>query len=157
MYEYFLPRMPQPQHAAQPHFAAFQNQQEFLQMTARAIYNERQAQLNYRALYALAPTPFQKKMIQHALNDEIKHERMFTSIYQTLTGHAPQVPHPQHATVTTYAEGVRASFEDELEAAEMYRTMYLNTKLPWLRDRLFEIMTDEMEHAQRFTYVRADS
>lgn len=154
MYGFYPVRMPQP--VQRPNPPAFHNQNAFLQDTLRAIFDERQAQLNYRALYSLATTPFQKKMIQHALDDEIKHERMLSRIYHTLTGHAPQVPQPQRATITQFNAGLRASFEDEVEAAEMYRSMYLNTYLPWLRDQLFEIMTDESEHAQRFTYVQAE-
>ncbi|KEO83074.1 ferritin-like domain-containing protein [Tumebacillus flagellatus] len=154
MYGFYPARMPQP--AQPPRPPAFHDQNAFLQSTLKAIFNERQAQLNYRALYALAATPFQKKMIQHALDDEIKHERLLTRVYHTLTGQNPQVPQPQRATVTQFNAGVRASFEDELEAAELYRSMYVNTLLPWLRDILFEIMTDESEHAQRFTYIQAE-
>ncbi|MGZ4032170.1 MAG: hypothetical protein ACXVDJ_07490, partial [Tumebacillaceae bacterium] len=58
--------------------AGFTDYQRFLQMTLKAIFNERSAQRFYHELEIRAHTPFQKKMIQAALDDEIKHEKMLT-------------------------------------------------------------------------------
>ncbi|MGZ4031542.1 MAG: ferritin family protein [Tumebacillaceae bacterium] len=136
--------------------AGFTDYQRFLQMTLKAIFNERSAQRFYHELEIRAHTPFQKKMIQAALDDEIKHEKMLTGLYHRLTGHWPQVPQPSRPELADFQEGIKQAFTDEIEAAEMYRDMYLMTSLHWVRDLLFEIYTDESEHAQRFTYIRSE-
>ncbi|ASS74437.1 hypothetical protein CIG75_05165 [Tumebacillus algifaecis] len=134
----------------------FQDQHRFLQMTLQAIYNEREAQLFYRALEDRAITPFQKRQIRHAHDDEVKHERKLTNLYKILTGHPPHVRNPSPPEIPDFQVAVRKAFEDELEAAEMYRTMYLMTHLQWVRDLLMELMTDEFEHANRFAFIRAE-
>jgi rubrerythrin len=136
--------------------AAFTDERRFLQLVLKAIFNERKAQLFYRILSDRSTTAFQKEQVNHALDDEIKHERMLIQLYTTLTGQAPQVPHPGPQELADYQEGLKEAFRDELEAAEAYRMMMLMTHLQWVRDQLFELMTDEMEHAQRFTFLRAE-
>jgi rubrerythrin len=136
--------------------AGFTDYQRFLQMTLKAIFNERTAQLFYRDLGIRANTPFHKKMIQAALDDEIKHEKMLTNLYHRLTGNWPQVPRPTATEIADFQEGIKQAFTDEIEAAEMYRDLYLMTTLQWVRDLLFEIYTDESEHAQRFTFIRSE-
>ena len=155
-YGYYVPvsdpRLAAPQRAK----ALFTDRAQFLQMVLKAIFNERAAQQFYRTLHDRATTPFEKRNIQHAYTDEVKHERMLTEMYRALTNTAPQVPHPGPEEVADFEEGLKKAFEDELEAAEMYRTMLLMTFAQPLRDPLFELMTDEMEHAQRFTFLRAE-
>lgn len=155
MYNYYWPtsygRVPAP---AKP--AAFTDERRFLQLVLKAIFEERKAQLFYRILYDRSTTAFQKEQVKHALDDEIKHERMLTQLYTTLTGQPPQVPQPEPQELADYQEGLKEAFRDELEAAESYRTMLLMSRLQGVRDQLFELMTDEMEHAQRFTFLRAE-
>lgn len=148
-----------PQEEVYRHQQLFTDPAKFLDDTLKAIFDERKAQLFYRALLAMATTPFQKRNIQHALDDEIKHEKMLTRIYHTLTGQAPPVPYPTMANVGAIpdlATGLQMALEDELEAAEHYRDMFRMTTVLWLRDELFELQTDEMEHATRFSFLRAE-
>jgi rubrerythrin len=134
---------------------SFADYEKFLKMLLQAIFNERKAQQFYSRLYERAITMFDKRQIQHVYEDEVKHERMFSRLYQMLTGQMPQVPHPGDVDLSDYGEGLRKAFEDELEATEMYRDMYLNAQLSYVRDTMFEAMTDEMEHATRFTFLTA--
>jgi rubrerythrin len=143
-------------YAAQREGAAFTDQGRFLQMVLQAIYKEREAQLFYRTLEERADSPFQSRQIHHAFQDEVKHESMLTELYQTLTGQQPVVLEPQFPEIPDYQTAIRNAFEDELDAAEMYRSMYLMTRLRWVRDIMFQLMTDEMEHATRFSYIRAE-
>ena len=153
MYTYYWPAAYPPRAKTT---AGFSDQERFLQMVLKAIYNERKAQLFYKTLYERSNTPFQKDQVKHALVDEIKHERMLTALYAALTGQQPQVPQPEGEDLADYQEGLKQAFRDELEAAEDYRTMMLMTSIRTIRDQLFELMTDEMEHAQRFTFLRAE-
>ncbi|HEU4965179.1 MAG TPA: ferritin-like domain-containing protein [Bacilli bacterium] len=134
----------------------FEDRTKFLQNVMKAIYNEREAQLFYRALYDRAQTPFQRRQIGHALEDEVKHERKLTQLYQMLTGQMPQVPMPEAPEIADFEMSLRDAFEDELEAVELYRNMYMAVHYREIRDLMLELFTDEVEHAQRFTYIRAE-
>jgi len=155
MHRYFLP-VSTHRGTSPAMMPAFTDQNRFLQMVVKAIYDERAAQLHYTVLYERAVTPFQKRQIKHALDDEIKHERMLIDLYRSISGHSPQVPTPVPEDMRDFLEGLKEAFEDELEAAEHYRDLMQMTSLPQVRDQLFELMTDEMEHATRFAYVRAE-
>ncbi len=90
--------------------------------------------------------------VTHAKDDEVQHFRLLSRLYVRLTGREPAIQTPT-TTFSSYREGVALAFRQELEAAELYRDMYLQTRVPNIRDVLFRIMTDEMEHAQRFTFM----
>lgn len=136
--------------------APFTDQTRFLQLVLQAIYNERSAQLLYRDLEVRAETPFQKRQIRHAYDDEVKHERLLNQLYHNLTGQHPQVAYPPRPEIPDFQTAIRGAFEDELEAVELYRDMYLMTYLPWVRDVMIQLLTDEFEHSTRFSYIRAE-
>lgn len=138
-----------------PHADGFTDRNRFLQMLLKAIYDERTAQQFYREMYDRATTMFQKHSIQHAWHDEIKHEKMLIQLYQSLTGTDPQVPYPGPAEIADFERSIEQALEDELTAAEHYREMYKITTIREVRDQLLELTLDEMEHATRFTYIRA--
>lgn len=91
--------------------------------------------------------------IKHARDDEQKHLRLFVNLYRALTGNTyePTVRETRYANLK---EGLEMAVSDELEAAEAYRTVYLRETNQNVRNIFFEAMTDEMEHATRFTLVR---
>ena len=133
-----------------------QDYYKFLQDIEAALADEKAAAKFYEMLMAMAPTNWQKEQIKHARDDEIKHYHMLHQLYLNLTGREPKVKEKE-VKVTNYLEGLKEAFNDELEAAEFYRRMMLSTYNQYIRDILFEIMTDEMEHASRFTFVYADA
>jgi rubrerythrin len=123
----------------------------FLSELRKAINDEASAVKFYGVLEGMAPNAY-RDFVTHAKNDEIQHTRMFQKLYRKLTGSEASV----QADVTdfsTYKEGIEIAFRRELEAAELYRDMYLSTTVPKIRDVLFKAMTDEMEHAQRFSFL----
>ncbi|MFD2169539.1 ferritin family protein [Tumebacillus lipolyticus] len=134
----------------------FTDQARFLRMVRQAISDERQAQQFYRLLAERANSKFQKEQIDHAYEDEVKHEKMLIRLYSTITGQSPHVSSAQAPELADYLTGIRKAFTDELQAAEMYRDLYLMSNLPWVRDIFFELITDEMEHASRFAFIRAE-
>jgi len=125
---------------------------KFIADLEKAINDELAAVEFYTRLMEMAPSSEAREFIEHARDDEKKHYRVLSRLYISLTGRQPTVRQPV-VTVISFCEGVKEALKDELEAAEMYRDMYLSTRNPQIRDILFETMTDEMEHATRFTFV----
>lgn len=91
--------------------------------------------------------------IKHAREDEQKHVRLFSNLYRALTGRTYE-PRAREVRYENLLEGLAMAVGDELEAAEEYRTIYLREGNRQVRATFFEAMTDEMEHATRFTFVR---
>lgn len=134
------------------------NEEKFLSLLNQAIREEREAQQFYSHLLRFAHTPFEREMVQHPLKDERKHEQMLLQVYRQLTGKEAMLSTPSGGEVREFTEGLKKAFQGELEAQEMYREMILLVypEAHWLRDYLFIIWSDEVEHAQRFTFLRAE-
>ncbi|MCF6093937.1 ferritin-like domain-containing protein [Microaerobacter geothermalis] len=124
----------------------------FIQDLREAINGEAQAIDFYKRLIEMAPNQRHVNYLTHIRNDEKKHLRMLTNLYVQLTGRRPDIRFTP-VRFTTYREGLEKALDGELEAAELYRRMYLSVQDRRKRDVLFEIMTDEMEHQVRFAYL----
>jgi hypothetical protein len=115
-----------------------------------------QDQVNAAAFYTQmmeqAEDPSVREYIQHARDDERKHARMLQDLYRSFTGRTfdAQVQPVQFANL---AEGLKRAMDDEYEAMEEYRDVYLSTGNARIRNVFFELMTDELEHATRFNYA----
>lgn len=133
-----------------------QDYYKLLQDIEIALADEKAAAKFYEMLMDMAPNNWQRDEIKHARDDEMKHYHMLHQLYVNLTGREPVVKEKE-VKVTNYCEGLKDAFDDELEAADFYRSMMLSTYYQYIRDILFEIMTDEMEHATRFVFVSADA
>lgn len=129
----------------------FKNRNTFISQLAGAINDEASAVMFYDKLEKMAPNQY-RDFVTHAKNDEIEHVRLFSKLYQRLTGYQASVQ-AQTTQFSSYDEGLEIAFRRELEATELYRNMYLSTRVPKIRDILFRTMTDEMEHAQRFNFL----
>lgn len=134
----------------------FRDYNKFIMDLQTAITNETIAAAFYTALMEIAPFEDARDFIRHARDDERKHYRMFFNLYVALTGRHPIVTQPV-IQIPQFCEGVKNSIKDELEAADMYREMYLSTTNTRIRDILFEAMNDEMEHAIRFNWIYSAS
>ena len=124
------------------------------QAILEAIKGEATAIDFYSRLIKEAPNAKHKKVIAHALEDEKVHLQQFIQLFTTLTGQQPtyQVVQTQYSS---YKEGLERAYEDELEAYEDYRNAFLMTQNLAVRDVFFRAMTDEVEHAIRFGFLRA--
>ncbi|NPV71743.1 MAG: ferritin-like domain-containing protein [Firmicutes bacterium] len=114
-----------------------------------AIQGELKAAQVYRRLLQMATTQEDRENLQQILDDELKHLRMFTDLYARLTCMSPPPAQVTPPTFTTYMEGLKGAYYDELEAAEFYRSILLSTCDGQVQRVFFEAMTDEMEHAIR--------
>jgi rubrerythrin len=118
----------------------------------RGIKGEATAIQFYRQLAQMAKTDEQRKDIEHAIEDEQTHLKEFTNLYISLFGKQP-VYQVEKKVLSSFAEGLKLAREDELEAYEDYRNVYLSTKDSNVRDVFFRALTDEMEHALRFAIL----
>ncbi|UOF88609.1 ferritin-like domain-containing protein [Fodinisporobacter ferrooxydans] len=127
----------------------------FLLQLQKAIHEEATAIYFYQNLIAMAPKEWHKKWIEHPYKDEKKHLRILSELYWRITGRQPVVQAAQ-TVFGNYKEGLLKALESELEAFESYRDLYLATDRADIRDVLFETMTDEQEHALRFSFLYHD-
>jgi len=138
---------PHPYHYYQPVSA------EFVENLQKAINGEASAIQFYGELLQLnEKDEMAYDNIKHAYDDENKHFKAFTALYVKLTGKQPQI-NPKPTKFNTMTDAYRFAFFDELEAADLYKEMYLLTPYMNIRDIFFMAKSDEMEHALRFNFL----
>jgi rubrerythrin len=126
-----------------------------LDLIKEAMTDERHDRIKYKNMMDMAKTEKIRRQIEFAYSDEGKHYKMFQQIYYALTGKMIDIPAPTVETYNKLIDAVETSIDGELGAVELYRkiqSMLPNIKL---RDMLFEIITDEQEHATRFVYIHS--
>lgn len=129
-------------------------QDKLLKLLLEAMKDERHDTVKYKIMMEKTNDPEIKKQIKFAYDDEIKHYGMFNSIYRALTGKTVDIPLPK--TVEKYdtlMDAVKSSIEGENEAVDLYRQIYSLLTNQNMKDMVYEIITDEQEHAMRFIYV----
>jgi rubrerythrin len=113
------------------------------QATAAAFYTQ---------LMARTEDPAVREHIRHARDDELKHYRMLSRLHQALSGRTFEAA-PRPVAFTSITAGLKQAMDDEYEAFEEYRQIYLSQSNERIRNIFFELMTDELEHATRFNYA----
>nr|WP_255688688.1 ferritin-like domain-containing protein [Pontibacillus sp. HN14] len=106
----------------------------------------------YKRLMEDTPNPLFKEFIEHAAEDEEKHYHSFQKLYYQLTGHYYEHP-MKRRDYESFEDGVVEALKDELEASDLYRDMILRIPVQYAYEPLFIAMTDEMEHATRFSTI----
>jgi rubrerythrin len=104
----------------------------------------------YSRLVKDAPNELHREFIEHAHNDELKHLYYYDRLYRSLFGEVPRF-RLNPTQYQTYKEGLLIALRGELHGAEFYRDMQLSVKDPIVRDTFYLAMTDELEHATRFS------
>ncbi len=124
-----------------------------LDLLIEAMKDERHDRVKYKMMMDMAKTDKEREQIKYAYEDEGKHYKMFQYIYYQLTGDQIDIPIPEVEKYDNLTDAVESSINGELEAVELYRKIQSLLPTIGLRDMLFEIITDEQEHATRFTYL----
>lgn len=131
--------------------------QAVLSVISSSIADERNDELFYDYLISVAPTEQEKRVIESIRNDERKHRRMLRELYAQLTGRQPAPglgEQEEFKRPNSYLEGIEQALMGELKAFEKYRGVYL--ALPDIyKPVMFEIMTDEMKHANYYNWLYA--
>lgn len=127
--------------------------ENLLDLIEEAMKDERHDRIKYKNMMEMTKDEKIRKQIEFAYMDEGKHYKMFQQIYYMLTGRSINIPAPQVKTYARLIDAVEDSINGELEAVELYRKIQSMLPNMKLRDMLFEIITDEQEHATRFVYL----
>lgn len=121
-----------------------------------AMKSERHDRVKYQRMMEMTTDPAVIKQIKFAYDDEIKHYGMFQQMYYQLTGKKVDIPIPTNIEkYNTLMEAVKSSIEGESDAVDAYREIYALMSNTQMRDKVFEIITDEQEHFGRFIYLYA--
>ena len=127
-----------------------------LDLIVEAMKAERHDRVKYKMMMEMTDDPEIKKQTKFAYDDEIKHYEMFRQIYYGLTGRVVNIPLPSEVEkYDNIMDAVKSSIEGENEAVDLYRDIYSLLANQRMRDMVFEIITDEIEHANRFVYSYA--
>lgn len=125
-------------------------------MLIEAMKSERHDRVKYQRMMEMTTDPAVIKQIKFAYDDEIKHYGMFQQMYYQLTGKKVDIPIPTNIEkYNTLMEAVKSSIEGESDAVDAYREIYALMSNKQMRDKVFEIITDEQEHFGRFIYLYA--
>ncbi|MFK2826166.1 ferritin-like domain-containing protein [Bacillus sp. B190/17] len=125
-----------------------------LERVKKAVQGEKEDELFYQHLIAMAPTQEAKDVIATIRDDERKHNQMFRLIYRSYTGQdiAPS-EEETFQQPESYSEGLRTALFGELRAVENYRKIKQCLSGYVYQQMLFEIITDELKHATKYNYL----
>lgn len=128
--------------------------QNALNEIKKSVQGEREDELFYDDLINLAPNQEQKDIIKSIRDDERKHNNFLRNIYQDLTGEMIRpIEDVSYEKPTSYIDGIKKALFGELSAVERYRRIRAEMPNQYLRDILFEILTDELKHAAKYNYL----
>ncbi|WIV21516.1 ferritin-like domain-containing protein [Paenibacillus polygoni] len=132
----------------------YKSLEEALALIKKAVSGEREDELFYDYLISEAPSQEEKEVIESIRNDERKHNQMFRRIYQDLTGQTITTPTDvDFEKPNSYIEGVKKALFGELSAVERYRNIRAGMSNQYYRDMVYEIITDEQKHADKYNYL----
>lgn len=145
-------RNDQPNGSATPE--TYKTLEQALMLIYNAVQGEKEDELFYNYLVGIAPTQEEKNIIMSIRDDEKKHNQMFRKIYQDFTGQ--QIPQPREVNFmrpSSYIDGIKQALFGELGAVERYRDIRAGLPTRYYRDAVFEILTDELKHADKYNYI----
>lgn len=117
----------------------------------RAINGQYNAIYAYGKLAQAAPTEEERKVILEIRGDEIRHYKVFSGIYYTLTNRRP-APKMAGKFPSAYREGLKAAFKDEQETVDFYLDIADKARSPYIRQEFRRAAADEQNHAVWFLY-----
>jgi rubrerythrin len=123
------------------------------ELLKEAMADEKKDYRKYRSMSEMTDNKEVIRQLKFAYEDEAKHYDMFQEIYEDLTGMNVEVQAPEGDKFSRFIDAVKSSIDGELEAVEFYRGIRAMLKSKRHRDMLYEIITDEQEHATRFVYL----
>ncbi len=134
--------------------AMYKSLLDALDLVRTAVEGEREDELFYDYLISVAPSQEEVNIIKSIRDDERKHNKMFREIYAYFTGDEIQAEeNPRFEKPRSYLEGVKKAFFGELAAMERYRNIRAGLPVNYYRDMVFEILTDELKHADKYNYI----
>ncbi len=128
--------------------------EEALKLAKQAVQGEKEDQIFYEYLISVAPTEEEKNIISSIRDDEMRHNMMFREIYYYFTGEElPRNTQSNFEEPKNYLAGIQKALFGELAAMERYRIIRAGLPSEYYRDMVFEILTDELKHADKYNYI----
>lgn len=94
-----------------------------------------------------------KDTIESIREDEMSHNKMFKTMYQQLTGVEANPTETEFVPPENFTEGILMALNGELNAVKRYRTIMNGMPNLYYRDIVFNILTDELRHANLYNYI----
>lgn len=130
-----------------------QDTEQVTDLIIEAMKDERNDRAKYKMMMEMTDDDKVKEQIRFAYEDEGKHYKLFQALYHQLTTQYVEIPYPDPMHYDDFIEAVESSINGELKAVELYRKIRSMLPSEKMRDALYEIITDEQEHATRFVYI----
>ncbi|WP_461207433.1 ferritin-like domain-containing protein [Clostridium sp. DL1XJH146] len=128
--------------------------QKSLELILEAIGDEKSDELFYDYLISVAPNRKEKNIISSIRDDEKKHNRLFKGIYKSITGKEAIVAEDEEfIKPRSYLDGIERALFGELKAVEKYRKIRRGLPGRYYRDILFDIITDELKHSNKYNFI----
>lgn len=125
-----------------------------LELIKEAVQDEKNDELFYDYLIRIAPTVKERQIIESIRDDERKHNKMFKKIYKDFTGmDISAIEDECFQKPKSYLEGIEKALFGELAAVEKYRDIREGLSRREYRDMVFEILTDELKHGNKYNYI----
>lgn len=129
--------------------------QKALEAIRNSTLDEAEDAAFYKYLISIVPNEESKMIIEQIRDDEKKHGILLREVYYDLTG--IEIPSNNMQSDKqfnmTYVDGLKQAFSNELKAMEKYRTILKSMESRKNYDKIFEIMTDEIKHAIKYSYL----
>jgi rubrerythrin len=94
-----------------------------------------------------------KDTIESIREDEISHNNMFKQMYKQLTGVDASPVEEEFIPPEDFTEGILKALNGELSAVKKYRQIMNGMPNLYFRDNVFNILTDELRHANLYNYI----
>lgn len=140
--------------AVDPCNVPLKSDKKLLDMIQIGISDSAQTAFFYKTMMSVLRIPNDIEIVRNAYLDELKHIKLLQEIYYITSGEkAPEYTTMPVSLSENLLENFQKAIFDSLEAADFYRELYFSFLNLEIRDMLFEILTDEQDHATRFNFL----
>ncbi|MCY6960242.1 cytochrome b5 domain-containing protein [Clostridium brassicae] len=137
-----------------PMHKPYRTLEEALILVKESIQHEKDNELFYNFLISLAPTKEEKGIFTAIQYDKRKHNKYFKEIYKFYTDqNVSSLQNSNFEKPKSYINGIKKARLAELDAFEIYRDIRSGLPDEYYRNMVFEILTDELTHADKYDYI----
>ena len=123
-----------------------------LELIQYAINNETNYLVTIEQLIQIAPTDEEKSLLLNIYKDDKNHYNYFTEVNDKYLSQNSKITQPVQ-NIYTYINVIKKLKLDKLNAVKIYRDIYARIFDSYYKQILFEIITDELIHAQICGYI----
>ncbi len=128
---------------------------KLVDLISEAIKGEMHDEAYYSKLMEKVDDEEAFEIIREIMLDEMKHKKMFTDVYVTLTGTQPDIQIDEVEVGNNVLKDYAERIMEELGGAEFYRKVYFAFLNDEIKDLALEALIDEQAHAAKLNYLYA--